>query len=322
MPLLETIAPTIIGGAMGLMLQQHNDKRQLEQQRKLQMLQMQGQKEMTEFNYDKQMQMWRDTNYSAQIEQLQKAGLNPGLLYGMGGAGGQSTNIQQGNVTGANAPTGGREVQDMAGMGIQMALLDAQRRNIDADTKVKEATIPKLGAEVGNIAQGTINAKAQEEILEIEKGIKDLQLQFDKGTLEDRMDMIDTAAAQAIKQLDIVGLQYQLDVTTVLQKAEIIKQEAIGAALKNLLTQAQTKQAKANTAATYKGIQATDAQIQKWSAEILQGWKTLDNKDKEIRLQAVSQQMEVERGYDWRGVRYHYSEKQLKALIDKIVNNE
>ena len=31
--------------------------------------------------------MWKDTNYSAQMEELKKAGLNPGLLYGMSGGG-------------------------------------------------------------------------------------------------------------------------------------------------------------------------------------------------------------------------------------------
>ena len=38
-----------------------------------------------------QMQMWEDTNYAAQVEQLKKAGLSIGLMYGKGGAGGATT---------------------------------------------------------------------------------------------------------------------------------------------------------------------------------------------------------------------------------------
>ena len=38
-------------------------------------------KELTDYNYAKQLQMWKDTNYSAQTEQMRKAGLNIGLMY-------------------------------------------------------------------------------------------------------------------------------------------------------------------------------------------------------------------------------------------------
>jgi len=53
-----------------------------------------------------------------QMAELEKAGLNPALLYGMGGGGGQSTSVNTGSVSGGSAPTGGREVQDMISMGL------------------------------------------------------------------------------------------------------------------------------------------------------------------------------------------------------------
>ena len=37
------------------------------------------------------MEMWNDTNYEAQRKHLEAAGLNPGLMYGNGGAQGAST---------------------------------------------------------------------------------------------------------------------------------------------------------------------------------------------------------------------------------------
>ena len=49
-----------------------------------------------------QMQMWKDTNYAAQVEELKKAGLSIGLMYGKGGAGGTTTGA---GATGVSAPT-------------------------------------------------------------------------------------------------------------------------------------------------------------------------------------------------------------------------
>ena len=81
-------ASGLIGTGMGLLLEGHNDRRQLRQQEKLQNLEIKGSKELTDYNAAKQLEMWKATNYPAQVEQMKLAGLNPALAYGMGGAGG------------------------------------------------------------------------------------------------------------------------------------------------------------------------------------------------------------------------------------------
>ncbi|AXH73227.1 MAG: DNA pilot protein [Microviridae sp.] len=144
MPLLDAAIGTAINTGLGLMLEKHNDKRQIRQQGALQNLQIAGQKEMTDYNMSKQLQMWKDTNYKAQVEELEKAGLNPGLLYGMGGGGGTTTGQANGNVQGANAPQGGMEIQKA----MELSLIDAQRRNIEADTKDKLANLPNKEQDV------------------------------------------------------------------------------------------------------------------------------------------------------------------------------
>ena len=53
-----------------------------------------------------QMQMWKDTNYAAQVEELKKAGLSIGLMYGKGGAGGTTTGAGATGVSAPQAPTG------------------------------------------------------------------------------------------------------------------------------------------------------------------------------------------------------------------------
>ena len=78
---LTDVAQQAIGGIFGIGLGAYNDNRQYNQQERLQNLQIKGSKELTDYQMMKQLQMWKDTNYGAQMEELRKAGLNPGLLY-------------------------------------------------------------------------------------------------------------------------------------------------------------------------------------------------------------------------------------------------
>ena len=69
-----------------------------------------------------QMQMWDDTNFAAQVEQLKKAGLSIGLMYGNGGAGGATTAGGQGSGPG-NPGT------NAVGMGLQAKALELQNKH-------------------------------------------------------------------------------------------------------------------------------------------------------------------------------------------------
>ena len=81
------------------------------------------------------MDIWEKTSYKAQMGQLEKAGLNPGLIYGMGGAGGTL-----GGSSATAQGAAGTGAMDIAGAA-QIALLNAQRENIEADTENKPVLI-------------------------------------------------------------------------------------------------------------------------------------------------------------------------------------
>lgn len=166
MPLLEGAAAGIIGAGLGLALEKHNDRRQIKQQGKLQEQQISGQKQMTDYNISKQLQMWKDTSYGAQKTEMQKAGLNPALMYGMGGGGGQSTGNASGTVNGGNAPQGGGEAMGMIQQQMNLQLLKAQKENIEADTENKKS--------------GTLETNEKKTALEYENIIKDLLVNRDK----------------------------------------------------------------------------------------------------------------------------------------------
>lgn len=135
-----------VGAILGLGLGNINDKRQLKQQQKLQDMQIQGQNLLGAADMERQLKMWKDTNFSAQMAEIEKAGLSPGLIYGMGGAGGATTGQSAHSVGSGDAPKGGGEAMGMALMTGQMGLLRAQKENIEADTKQKEAATQDLTA--------------------------------------------------------------------------------------------------------------------------------------------------------------------------------
>lgn len=105
--------------------------------RKAMNMQIDGSKQMAEFNRQQQMKLWEDTNYSAQMEQMRKAGLNPGLMYEMGGPGGQ-TGALGGTVSAPDMEGYGGGTQGGIAQAMGMMMQKAQIENINADTLVKK----------------------------------------------------------------------------------------------------------------------------------------------------------------------------------------
>lgn len=161
-------ANNVIGTGLGLMLEKHNDRRQLRQQDKLNAQQEQMSKRLGDYNQANQLAMWKATGPVGQMEQLKKAGLNPGLIYGMGGAGGATTGSSNASASGGGAPSGGGEILGMQSAAMNLALLKAQKENIEADTK-KKLTDAELtsGAQTENINADTANKIADNVIKSI-----------------------------------------------------------------------------------------------------------------------------------------------------------
>ena len=99
-------------------------------------------KEMAGINQQHNKDMFDYTGYQAQVAQMKAAGLNPALMYGSAGGGG-STQGGAGMAGGASAGSGSvggtpsapdTGIISGVGMGLQLGLMEAQKRNIDADT--------------------------------------------------------------------------------------------------------------------------------------------------------------------------------------------
>lgn len=294
--LAQQTAGGVIGAGMGLLLEGHNDRRQLRQQGKLQELEIKGQKEMGIFNREQQMQMWRDTNYSAQMEEMKKAGINPALIYGQSGASGQSS-ANPGRVTGGQAPSGGRETMEGTAMGLQLAMIQAQIANTNADTKQKEVETAKTGGvdtaeantRINSLTQGIENQKAIEQMTKVETELKKLELAGQQRSMEDRMDYIAFTAGKAAQELEIAMAEAYVARETQIQKRDIIRAEAIGAVLQNALTGAQTQNVKADTENKGEQFWQIRGNIQKMASDLMLGWEQLSVEQKRARIQQQAQ---------------------------------
>jgi hypothetical protein len=238
------------GGIIGMGISAYNDNRTDVMNRKLMQQQMGAQREMTDYNTQKQLELWKATSYQAQMEQLKKAGLNPGLIYGMGGGGGQTAQIAQGHVEGATANQNPGEMQASMGMGIQGAMMSAQiemmkaeARDKNADAQNKETVIPE------NIGANTGLQKAQ-TIVEQAKG------KIQNATIEEQIRTITQTAALLDEQVMQAGAQTTVDRATVYTKIDQQKADLLSTVLEQALTKAQTGKTKEETALITKEVKS------------------------------------------------------------------
>ena len=91
--------------------------------------------------YRRNLQMWKDTNFGAQRDEMEKAGLSVGLMYGNGG--GSAASTAGGTATQPSAPkTNPVEVAlQQESMGLQLKQIEAQNRlaNAQATKTIAEA---------------------------------------------------------------------------------------------------------------------------------------------------------------------------------------
>lgn len=299
MPFIETLAQQLgtqtAGGVMGLVLGEYQDRRQMRQQEKLQHLQIQGSKEMTDYNYAKQLQMWNDTNYQAQLAQMKKAGLNPALMYGMGGGGGQSTGSGSGaTVQGANAPIGGNEIRDIMGLTMQSQLMAAQTENIKAQTektKGETANLPATGenikASTANLTQGVANQKAIESLTKIQTGIAEIEKDIKNATKEEIIKMIANQATISANESDIIARNNWMDKATLNDKVDIIKLTLVNMGVQKTLMEAQ-KNNLITDAQLKTAQQSLTENLGKESiARRLISWRTLSIEERKATVQEI-----------------------------------
>lgn len=121
-------------------------------------------KEQMKLQQEQQLDLWNKTNYEAQVKHMKEAGLNPALMYGLGGGGGAQSAGTGGSAGTPTAPT--MDISGDIGNMAQISLLKSQKENIDADTEKKKAEAGVTSKELETLTPEAINAIADSYILE------------------------------------------------------------------------------------------------------------------------------------------------------------
>lgn len=245
MPLLPAaVTGAITDMGMGII----NNELDYARSKRLQKLQIAGQKEMGEFNRQMAMRMWEDTNYGPQKEQMKKANLNPALMYGMGGSGGASTSSAPGNV-------GAPAMNDHTGMGIQLALLTAQKQNIEADTKLKETEAAKKAgidttvgaAQAASLMQGIDNQRAQELLTKAQTRIAEAGAEVAEGSIWEQIGTITYEMRKVQEEANQLVTSNAVDRATMNSKITILQNNALESWTNVLLRRAQVSNTQMDT---------------------------------------------------------------------------
>lgn len=248
----------LLGAGMGLLLEGHNDRRQIRQQQKLTDMQSLANQQQALFNYEQQMKMWKETNYAAQMEQLKRAGLNPGLLYGISGGGGATTNAAQASgVNTGQAPSGGGEIIGLAMQQMQLGLMSAQRANIEADTMNKQADTANKPIQGKNIEANTLLTQTQTQWEKIRTNIAE-------ATKYEAIGIIIEQMKKTALEVENMVQTNKITRDTAKDQIKIAHQQAIGAVIENELKDTQIAKNKAEI------DQIANAIEQKWTELELQ----------------------------------------------------
>jgi len=247
----------IIGPILGQLMAQANDARQMQQQQRLMEQQMYGSMRLTDYNQKAALQMWKDTNYSAQMEEMKKAGLNPGLMYKQGGAGGHVA-VTPGSVTGGQAPHGGGEQM----MGVQLAM---QMQQTQADVELKKAQANLANTEANK--KGGVDTQEQLTRIDLMKQqMQNLETEQERTMYQAAIEKVRAAVAEGTQTAQIV-----------IGNVEMVEQQ-----LRIKMQEAGLIKTGAETAAIQQGIKETVQRIEKMRQDVAQGWQALDYREQEV----------------------------------------
>lgn len=177
---IATAGASVAGGLLGMIGQGKRAKKAHNRNKELMGIQFQNQQALNQQGHELQMKTWRDTGYEAQMKMMKDAGLNPGLMYGMNGGGGQTTGSQGGGSASGNQAHAPMDI----GASVQASLMAAQAAKIVAETNEIKNRTDKLDFDKEKVIQEIRNLKAGENTEKERTALVKLQALFESSKIE------------------------------------------------------------------------------------------------------------------------------------------
>ena len=278
----------IINEGIGLLTQPIKNKQQLKQAQKLQWMQEEGAVRLGDYNYAKQLDMWKATGAPAQMALLKEAGLNPALMYGNKGGGGQTTGSPGSGVSGQSAGTATAS-RGAEGMGIQIGLMDAQRKNIEADTKLKEVEANKKAgidtavgeATIEELKQRVATSKAQEALTWVDQELRQVQASVARQTIKEQMENMENIVKEGKERIEQLQLSNKLTKAQFDDAVQLLKNQVATEAIKAALMNAEKENTEQDTKNKIQEVIESEERIKNMKSQLMLAWDAFsDNKTK------------------------------------------
>lgn len=273
-------------------------------------------KEMAGINQQHNKDMFDYTGYQAQVAQMKAAGLNPALMYGSAGGGG-STQGGAGMAGGAGAGSGSVGGTPSApdtgitagiGMGLQLGLLDAQKKNIEADTDKKRAEAGKEEATIDNLIALTQNEKAKRGLIYSQTRLNDALEELNRTKVDEvgwNIKNIEKSIDKMEAEINRTNLDNDLKSRTIENQVKLVAEE-----LKNKM---------ADTLVKYSQNKVNNAEATAIADRIEQAWMGLGIQRGQYELDRSKFEVEADKIAKEVGIKQEHLNNETKNIIKDYI---
>lgn len=263
---------SIIGAGIGLAGSILGRKQQNEDQREMMELQAKLNQQQAQYNQGLAKDMWNYTSFPNQVKKMKDAGLNPALIYGMGGQGGSSSGAGQASGVGLSDAKGMQTGIAIQGMGLELANLASQIELNKSQAEKNKAEAEKTAGVDTQVQQATMeNLITQTENEKVKKGLIYADTRF-KDALEEvtraKVDEVGWNVKNLMKSLELADRN--------------IRATDLDNELKDRTMEANVKQANeilkntmADTLVKYSQGKVNEAEAKAIGEKVEQGWSSI-----------------------------------------------
>ena len=267
--MITEIANMALGSLLGGIGQNRRNEKQIEQQDKLLGIQSKWNKEMYDYQSQKQIEMANTLGAKWQVQQLKDAGLSVGLMSSKGGL--QPTLGGGAPSVGSNPAQQQQGLMDMAAQAANIKLMNAQAEKATAEAnKTAGVDTEKTTTEIKSLTQGMNESRAKTRLTDFQADSEEYRVNLLHDNYDELVKQTEIATKNAVQGLRLLQNQADYNETTFKSRVDMVTAELLGQNLTNEMI-------KVNTSKSKQEIEASKASIS-------QGWQKLSNEAKQIGI--------------------------------------